>query len=56
MDKSLIDSIVPSLFSGAYNLLIGAGLSLDSKNDAGDNLMSGGQYLDYLAKGRLKSE
>ncbi len=46
----IFEEMKSSLLMGRYNLLLGAGVSLDSKNGSGDRLVSGGELLGILCK------
>src|ERR1700722_19520032 len=50
MHTDLFDQIADTLLSGHYNLLIGAGASLDSQNSSGARLPSGTEYLKFLSE------
>jgi len=50
MDDTDFHAMADSLLSGRYNLLIGAGVSLDSTNRHNDKLLSGAAYLKFLSE------
>ena len=50
MNDSDFHGMADSLLSGRYNLLIGAGASLDSTNHHDKNLLSGAAYLNFLSE------
>jgi hypothetical protein len=49
MNDSDFQAVADSLLSGRYNLLIGAGGSLDSTNQYDKNLLSGSAYLKFIS-------
>ena len=49
MNDSDFHAMADSLLSGRYNLLIGAGASLDSTNQHTNHLLSGAAYLTFLS-------
>ena len=50
LDNNTLNSLAFSLRSGRYSLLLGAGTSIDSKNQKGDYLPSGGDFRADLCK------
>src|SRR5216684_1444330 len=49
-DQVTLDAVAVSLRAGQYNLLLGAGVSLDSKNYKGENLPSADTFRLDLCK------
>ena len=48
--EKLLEEMKASLFAGHYNLLLGSGISLDSKNQLGDPIIGAWELTDFLCK------